>query len=121
MRQLAWLASAPKEMGLSRRDWIAKHHGPVVAAGFDVPAGPLRWLVDLWEDAGRTRVEMGPQGVELLGLGWREIAAWIEGAQEHDLAPVFRRGVMALSSAYAQVAMAAVSVECAAPFDPGKS
>ncbi len=107
-------------MGEPRRAWIARHHGAAKAAAFDVEPGPLGWLLDLWADAGLTRVEVGPAGVMLLGLGWREIAAWIEGAQEHDLAPLFRRGVMALSEAYAGTAMAAAQIECPAPYDPGK-
>jgi hypothetical protein len=59
-------------------------------------------------------------GSVLLGLGWSDLAAWVEGAGEHDLAPVFRRGILALSAAYAETSMAAREVECEAPWDPGK-
>lgn len=117
---MAWLASAPKEMRTSRRAWIARHMGEERTAEFDVEPGPLGWLIELWQDAGSCRVEMGPEGGVLLGLGWPEIMAWVEGAGEHDLAPLFRRGIMRLSAAYASEAMAAREVGHPAPYDPGK-
>lgn len=100
--------------------WLARHYGEAKAEAFHVDPGPLEWLVDLWRDAGMVRVEIGMSGGVLMGLGWPEIVAWLDGAQEHDLAPVFRRGIMALSDAYARTAMAAREIECEAPFDPGK-
>lgn len=106
--------------GLSRRAWIACHVGEAKAASFDVDPGPLSWLIRLWQDSGQVRVEYTMSGGVLVGLGWSDIAAWIDGAGEHDLAPVFRRGVMALSAAYANQAMAARELECEAPWDPGK-
>lgn len=107
-------------MGETRRSWIARYLGSARAEEFEVEPGPLAWLVDLWSDAGQARVEFGMAGVVLLGLGWSELAAWTEGAGEHDLAPVFRRGILALSAAYANEAMAAREIESEAPFDPGK-
>lgn len=107
-------------MGRSRREFIRNFFGQEKAAAFETEPGPLGWLVELWQDSGQCRVEVGMSGVVLLGLGWPEIAAWIEGAGEHDLAPVFRRGVMALSAAYASQAMASREVECEAPWDPGR-
>ena len=104
----------------NRRAWIADQLGPEKAATYETTLGPLRWLVDLWDDAGQVRAELGPNGLQLWPLGWPEVVAWVEGAGEHNLAPVFRRGVIALSQAYAQTAMAAVKLSCPAPFDPGK-
>ena len=106
--------------GRTRRAFIADYLGPERAAEFEVEPGPLGWLLDLWADAGQCRVEFGMAGGILLGLGWAEIVAWIDGAGEHDLAPVFRRGIMALSAAYAEVAMGAREIECQAPWDPGR-
>jgi hypothetical protein len=106
--------------GESRREAIARLHGEDRAGAYDVEPGPLSWLLDLWQDAGAYRVAFGMAGGVLLALDWPHITAWIEGAQEHDLAPVYRRAIMALSAAYAEVAMAAGELECKAPFDPGK-
>lgn len=117
---MAWLHSQPKEMGTTRRAWIERHFGPDRLIAFDVAPGPLAWLIDLWADAGAVRHEVGPMGGVLLALGWPEIMAWVEGAGEHDLAPLFRRGIMALSAAYAREAMAAQKIESPAPYDPGK-
>jgi len=118
---MAWLASCPSEWkGTSRREMIARFHGDERAAEYDVDPGPLAWLLDLWADAGQCRVEQGPMGAHLRGFDWRDIVAWLDGAQEHDLAPLFRRGIMALSSAYAREAMEAQRVECPAPYDPGR-
>lgn len=103
-----------------RRAFLARFLGEERAAGFEVGPGPLAWLVDLWADAGQARVEMGPMGGVLLGLGWPELVAWIEGAGEHGLAPLYRRGILMLSAAYAGQAMAAREVGCEAPWDPGK-
>lgn len=99
---------------------IARFHGDERAAEYDVDPGPLAWLLDLWADAGQCRVEMGPMGSSLRGFDWRDIVAWITGAGEEDLAPLYRRAVMQLSSAYAHQAMASMKIECEAPFDPGR-
>lgn len=105
----------------NRRAWITRFLGPEKAAEFDVDPGPLTWLLSLWADAGAVRQEIGPLGAVLLPLGWSEIMAWVEGAGEQDLSPTFRRGIIALSAAYASEAMAAREIESEAPFDPGKS
>lgn len=104
----------------SRRAWIAERLGDERAATFDVEPGPLRWLVDLWADAGLVRQEVGPMGAVLLPLRWVDLIAWLDGAGERDLAPVFRRAILTLSAAYASTATAAQDVKHPAPFDPGK-
>lgn len=83
--------------------------------------GPLEWLVELWRDAGQVRVEFGMGGGVLLGLDWPHLTAWLQGADEWDLAPLYRRGILALSAAYAAQANASREMECEAPFDPGKT
>jgi hypothetical protein len=85
-----------------------------------VDPGPLAWLVDLLDDAGTCRREVGPMGLLLLPLGWRELVAWLDGAEEHSLGPTFRRALLLLSEAHAGVAMAATELKCPAPFDPAK-
>lgn len=117
---MAWLTSSPKEMGETRRGWIARHLGKEKAESFDVEPGPLEWLLDLWGDAGQCRVEYTMDGTHLVGLRWPDIVAWIEGAGEHDLAPIYRRAIIDISTAYAQEAMAARDIGCEAPFDPSK-
>lgn len=107
-------------MGGTRRDFLRRFHAEKAEA-FEVDPGPLGWLVDLWEESGQVRVENTAEGLALIGLGWPEIAAWIEGAREDDLAPVYRRGVMQLSAAYAAQAMAARDIGCDAPFDPDRT
>ena len=106
---------------VTRRQFISRHFGAQRAAEFDVSPGPLAWLVDLWQDAGVVKVQMGPMGGQLVGLGWPEMVAWLDGADEHDLAPIFRRAIMQLSAAYASTAMAAQQIECEVPYDPGKA
>lgn len=107
-------------MPQGRRAWITARLGEDQAAAFDVGPGPFWWLVEMLHDAGTCRVEVGMEGTTLLGLGWSDLMAWIDGAGERDLAPVFRRGLMALSAAYAATAMAAREVGCLAPMDPGE-
>ena len=104
-----------------RAAFLRQFLGAERAAAFEVPPGPLGWLVDLWADAGQARVVLGPEGGVLMPLGWPELVAWVDGAQEHSLSPTFRRAILQLSAAYAQVANAAREVECEAPFDPGKA
>lgn len=117
---MAWLQSAPKEMPDGRRAFLSRFLGEDRAREFEVEPGPLMWLIELWADAGHVRVEAGPMGLQLLGLGWTEIMAWITGAQEESLAPLYRRGIMQLSAAYAAESMAAREVESPAPYDPGR-
>lgn len=107
-------------MGETRRGWIARHLGKGKADSFEVGPGPLEWLVELWLDAGRCRVEYSMDGAQLVGLGWPEIMAWMDGAGERDLAPIYRRGIIEISAAYAHEAMAARDIGCEAPFDPSK-
>ncbi len=103
-----------------RRAFVARAWGEEKAATYDVPPGPLWWLVDLLDDAGTCRREVGGMGeTVLLPLGWRDLHAWTEGAGEHDLSPVFRRALLLLSGAHAATAMAATEVGCEAPYDPG--
>lgn len=83
-------------------------------------AGPLDWLVDLMHDAGACRREITMSGALYSGLGWPEIVAWIEGSQQQDIPPRFRRDVMILSERYASQVNAAQELACEAPFDPGK-
>jgi hypothetical protein len=104
-----------------RRQWIARHHGEEVAATYDIDIGPLGWLVDLMEDAGAVRIVPTGMGALTTGLGWPEIAAWVEGAGEQSLSPTFRRGVMLLSAHYAAQVEASREMACPAPFDPGKA
>ena len=120
VRQFAWLQSRPEKMPEGRRAKIEQWHGPERAAAYDVPPGPLEWLVDLWHDAGQARVEVGAMGGLLLPLDWRDIAAWVEGAGEHDLSPTFRRAIIQLSAAYAEASMAAQELACPAPYDPSR-
>ncbi len=108
-------------MGMARREFIEMHLGPERLADYEVPPGPLAWLLDLLDDAGTCRIEIGGMGGrELLALGWREIRDWVEGAGEHSLSPTFRRALILLSAAHASTAMGAVELEYAAPFDPSK-
>ncbi len=108
-------------MPIGRAAWIARHLGEERAAAYEVDPGPLAWLVSLWRDAGQARVEYTMSGGHLAALTWPDIAAWVEGAGEHDLSPTFRRAVMDLSAAYAETANAARELGCEAPYDPGKA
>jgi hypothetical protein len=103
-----------------RATFLRRFLGEAKAAEFDVPPGPLGWLVDLWADAGQARVVLGPEGGVLFPLGWPELVAWLDGAQEHSLSPTFRRAILQLSAAYAETANGAREVEYPAPHDPGK-
>lgn len=120
VRQKAWLASTPKEMGEPRRAFIAHWWGEEKAATFDVEPGPLRWLIALWHQAGECRLQMGPMGGMLMGFTWGDIRDWVDGAHEQDLAVLFRRGIIELSQAFADVANGARTLEYQAPFDPSK-
>lgn len=114
------MSSSPEGMKPTRRDWICEQPllGPERAAAFEVSPGPLEWLVDLWHDAGQARVAMGPTGGVLLPLGWPEIHAWVEGAGEHDLSPTFRRAIILMSNAYAEVVNGANERSFKAPYEP---
>lgn len=121
VRQLAWLTSRPEKLqGKSRAEMLEQHYGPERLAAYEVDPGPLAWLVDLWRRAGQVRLEFTMAGGVMLPLGWREMVDWIEGAQEHSLAVVFREDIMAISAAFADAATAAKQLECEAPFDPSK-
>lgn len=105
---------------MSRGQWIARHHGQGKADEFQVDPGPMSWLLEMLYDAGTIKREWTMNGPETVPLGWAEIVAWIEGSQQHDIAPFWRREVMRLSGEVARQMQISSETACDAPFDPGK-
>jgi hypothetical protein len=86
---------------------------------FRLDPGPLSWLIDLVFDAGPARVEYTMDGAVLRGLGWREIADWVEGSNSHHIGPQWRREIMHLSHAFAVKAQASQrKFDESVPYDP---
>ena len=113
------MASSPEALkGVTRQAFIAKTHGEHRAAEYLVGSGPLAWLVDLAHDAGLPKVEYTMNGSRAVGLRWPDIVAWIEGSQRHDVHAGWRRDVMLLSQAHANMANAAIEFKCEVPFQP---
>lgn len=107
-------------MSLPRGQFIARHHGDGRRAAYDVPPGPLEWLVDLTLDAGLCVTESTMGGRLFRPLDWGDIADWITGAEESDLPVKFRRDMLWLSARFCAERNQADRMESEAPFDPGR-
>lgn len=88
------------------------------ADAYRVDAGSLEWLVDLAEDAGMPKREFTTEGQVFVGLDWSDIAAWVDGAQQQDVSPAWRRDIMLLSEVYASEAMNAEDFASEVPWQP---
>lgn len=83
-----------------------------------VDPGPLSWLVDLALDAGLPKIAYTMNGSHAVGLDWSDIVAWIEGADMQELHGGWRRDIILLSRAYANMSNAAMDFACQVPFEP---
>lgn len=92
--------------------------GEARLAEYIVPAGKLDWLVDLLMDAGGFKRVHTAEGLRFEPLGWSEIAAWVTGADQHGVHPIWRREIIRLSEHYAAQIEASFDLACPAPYEP---
>lgn len=81
----------------------------------------MAWLVDMLDDAGNVRRELGFAGVTFSSLGWVEINAWVSATQQHDIPAQVLRDMMHLSAAYAaqiNILIGDGGAECPPPYNP---
>lgn len=82
-----------------------------------MPQGPLSWLIDHLNDAGRVNVQIGFGGAVYLPLRWPDLGAW-KDCTGADAEPWELRAMLSLSGVLAGEMNAAMKMDRSAPYEP---